>query len=54
MLDNAVKDKTCAHFAAAFQIELFFDEVDDAPAGPSEGQPRYLEFDADHGEEETG
>ena len=54
MLDNAVKDKTCSHFSAAFQIEVFFEDVGEA-APVAEGQPRYLEFDADrHADDDTG
>jgi hypothetical protein len=54
VLDNAVKDKTCSHFSAAFQIEVFFEDVGEA-APVAEGQPRYLEFDADHhADDDTG
>ena len=52
VLDNAVKDKTCAHFAAAFQLELFFEEVEVAFAAVAAGQPFYLEFDRDGHDDE--
>lgn len=54
MLDGAVKDKACAHFAPAFEVELFFEAVEgDGLPTPHKAAPNnYLEFERDGEEHE--
>ena len=49
MLDGAVKDKACAHFDEAFQIELFFERLEDAAAPLVHKGARQLDFERDGG-----